>query len=78
MRPKPRRKALAAAGLVAATSRAWPCRVTRISSSRPWYWDDAANGWVVPAGPFTVYAGDSSALASLPLRGHLTITKTIR
>jgi beta-glucosidase len=41
------------------------------------YWDDAAGGWVVPAGPFMVYAGDSSALASLPLRAHLTITKTI-
>jgi beta-glucosidase len=41
------------------------------------YWDDAAGGWVVPAGSFTVYAGDSSALASLPLRAHLTITKTI-
>jgi beta-glucosidase len=41
------------------------------------YWDDAAGGWVVPAGTFTVYAGDSSALASLPLRAHLTITKTI-
>src|SRR6202044_3213990 len=28
------------------------------------YFDTAANGWVVPAGTFTVYVGDSSALAS--------------
>ena len=41
------------------------------------YWDDAANGWVVPAGTFTVYLGDSSALASLPLRAHLTVTSSI-
>jgi beta-glucosidase len=41
------------------------------------YWDDAANGWVVPVGTFTIYAGDSSALASLPLRAHLTITRTL-
>ena len=41
------------------------------------YWDDAANGWVVPAGTFTIYVGDSSALAGLPLRAHLTITRSI-
>jgi beta-glucosidase len=41
------------------------------------YWDDAANGWVVPAGAFTVYLGDSSALAGLPLRARLTVTKSI-
>ena len=41
------------------------------------YFDTAANGWVVPAGTFTVYVGDSSALASLPLRAHLTITSSI-
>jgi beta-glucosidase len=33
------------------------------------YWDDAANGWVLPDGQFRVYVGDSSALANLPLRG---------
>jgi beta-glucosidase len=33
------------------------------------YWDDAANGWVLPDGRFRVYVGDSSALANLPLRG---------
>jgi beta-glucosidase len=41
------------------------------------YWDDAANGWVVPPGTFTVYLGDSSALTSLPLRGQLTIIKSV-
>jgi len=38
------------------------------------YWDDTANGWVLPDGQFGVYVGDSSALASLPLRGSLTVT----
>ena len=41
------------------------------------YWDDAANGWVVPDGTFQVYVGDSSALANLPLQGTFTVTKTI-
>jgi beta-glucosidase len=41
------------------------------------YWDDAANGWVVPPGTFTIYVGDSSALTSLPLRAHLTITSSV-
>ena len=27
------------------------------------YWNDAANGWVLPDGTFGVYVGDSSALA---------------
>jgi beta-glucosidase len=40
------------------------------------YWNDAANGWVVPAGQFGVYVGDSSALASLPLRGSFTVTRS--
>ncbi|HTT51259.1 MAG TPA: fibronectin type III-like domain-contianing protein [Streptosporangiaceae bacterium] len=35
-------------------------------------WDSPADGWVRPAGQFTVYAGDSSALAGLPLRGGFT------
>jgi beta-glucosidase len=38
------------------------------------YWDDSANGWVVPDGQFGVYVGDSSALANLPLRGSFTVT----
>jgi beta-glucosidase len=37
------------------------------------YWDDTANGWVVPVGQFGVYVGDSSALAGLPLRGSFTV-----
>jgi beta-glucosidase len=41
------------------------------------YWDDAANGWVLPDGPFRVYVGDSSALANLPLRGGLTVTRSV-
>jgi beta-glucosidase len=35
------------------------------------YWSDAANGWVVPAGTFRFYVGDSSALRDLPLRSVL-------
>ena len=38
------------------------------------YWSDPANGWVVPAGGFRVYVGDSSALSGLPLRGGFTVT----
>jgi beta-glucosidase len=38
------------------------------------YWNEAANGWVVPAGGFRVYVGDSSALPGLPLRGGFTVT----
>ncbi len=41
------------------------------------YWDDAANGWVLPDGRFQVYVGDSSALAGLPLRGGFTVTRTL-
>lgn len=36
-----------------------------------------ANGWTLPNGRFSLYVGDSSALASLPLRGKLTVTRTI-
>ena len=39
------------------------------------YWNSAANGWVVPAGQFGVYVGDSSALAGLPLHGGFTVAK---
>jgi beta-glucosidase len=38
------------------------------------YWNDSANGWVVPAGGFQVSVGDSSALAGLPLHGGFTVT----
>ena len=41
------------------------------------YWDDAANGWVLPDGDFKVYVGDSSALANLPLQGGFTVAKTV-
>jgi beta-glucosidase len=41
------------------------------------FWNDAANGWVVPDGRFGVYVGDSSALANLPLRGSFTVDRTI-
>ena len=39
--------------------------------------DTAASGWTLPAGRFSVYVGDSSALASLPLRAKFTVTKTV-
>ena len=41
------------------------------------YWNDTANGWVVPDGTFGVYVGDSSALANLPLRGRFTVDRTL-
>jgi beta-glucosidase len=41
------------------------------------YWDDAANGWVLPDGRYQVYVGDSSALADLPLRGGFAVTRTL-
>jgi beta-glucosidase len=41
------------------------------------YWNDAANGWVVPDGTFGVYVGDSSAPANLPLRGNFTVDRTL-
>jgi beta-glucosidase len=41
------------------------------------YWSDSANGYVVPDGRFTVYVGDSSALANLPLRGSLTVARSV-
>jgi beta-glucosidase len=41
------------------------------------YWDDAANGWVLPDGQYHVYVGDSSGLANLPLRGTFAVTSTV-
>ena len=41
------------------------------------YWDDAANGWVLPDGRFNVYVGDSSALSDLPLRGSFDVARTL-
>ena len=41
------------------------------------YWDDAADGWVLPDGDFHVYVGDSSALDNLPLKGGFNVTRTV-
>ena len=41
------------------------------------FWNDAANGWVVPDGRFGVDVGDSSALANLPLRGSFRVDRTL-
>jgi beta-glucosidase len=41
------------------------------------YWDDAANGWMQAEGRYQVYVGDSSALASLPLRAGLTVASAV-
>jgi beta-glucosidase len=41
------------------------------------YWDDAANGWVLPDGQYQVYVGDSSSLANLSLRGGFTVTRSV-
>jgi beta-glucosidase len=41
------------------------------------YWDDAANGWVVPDGRFGVFVGDSSAPSDLPLQGDFSVVRTV-
>jgi beta-glucosidase len=41
------------------------------------YWDDTANGWVLPDGQYQVYVGDSSATANLPLHGTFTVNRTV-
>ena len=41
------------------------------------YWNDAANGWVLPDGHFGVDVGDSSAVANLPLQGSFDVTQTL-
>jgi beta-glucosidase len=41
------------------------------------YYDTSANGWVLPDGDYTVYAGDSSALANLPLQKGFTVTRSV-
>ena len=41
------------------------------------YWNDAANGWVLPDGQYQVYVGDSSAPAGLPLHGTFTVNRTV-
>jgi beta-glucosidase len=49
----------------------------RLSGHDLSYWNDKANGWVLPDGQFGVYVGDSSALANLPLHGGFTVTRSI-
>jgi beta-glucosidase len=41
------------------------------------YWDDTADGWVLPDGQYQVYVGDSSALANLPMRAGFTVTRSL-
>lgn len=41
------------------------------------YWNDTANGWVLPDGQFSVDVGDSSSLANLPLQGSFTVIRTL-
>ena len=45
-----------------------------IQPSQTWYWDEGADGWTQQAGTYSVYLGDSSALAGLPRRGSFAIT----
>ena len=41
------------------------------------YWNDTANGWVLPDGQFSVDVGDSSALANLALQGSFNVIRTL-
>jgi beta-glucosidase len=41
------------------------------------YWNDAADGWVLPDGHFGVEVGDSSATADLPLQGGFNVVSSI-
>jgi beta-glucosidase len=41
------------------------------------YFNDTANGWVLPDGRFNVFVGDSSALKNLPLQGDFTVARTV-
>lgn len=41
------------------------------------YWSAKAGTWVESPGTYTLYAGDSSALTSLPLRGSFQVGETI-
>jgi beta-glucosidase len=40
------------------------------------WWSDTANGWTQSPGTYSVYVGDSSALANLPLRNTFRVTAT--
>jgi beta-glucosidase len=37
------------------------------------HWDDSQSTWTISAGTYTVYVGDSSATANLPLQGTLNL-----
>jgi beta-glucosidase len=37
------------------------------------HWDDSQNTWTISPGRYTVYVGDSSAMANLPLQGTLSL-----
>jgi beta-glucosidase len=41
------------------------------------YWNDTANGWVVPDGQYQVSVGDSSARSNLPLQGNFTVIRSL-
>src|SRR5215472_7871883 len=41
------------------------------------YWNDTADGWVLPDGQFTVNVGDSSATSDLPLQGSFNVIRTL-
>ena len=41
------------------------------------FFDQNANGWVVPDGRFGVFVGDSSALSDLPLHGEFNVVRTV-
>jgi beta-glucosidase len=49
----------------------------RLSGHDLSYWNDKANGWVLPDGQYQVDVGDSSGLANLPLRGGFTVTRSV-
>ena len=57
-----------------------PGQATRVSFTitprDSWWWDQVANGWNQSAGRYSVYVGDSSALADLPLQGSFRMNTT--
>lgn len=53
-----------------------PVRFT-IQPAQTWYWDPGAGGWSQQPGSYQVYAGDSSALSGLPLRGGFRLAHAV-
>ena len=47
-----------------------------ITPQDTWWWKQSVNGWTQSLGRYQVYAGDSSALANLPLRGSFDISQS--